>query len=156
MSGPTGLRLSPPPIPWAALVALLGSGVFGGPASLVQALPLAPSQAQGPSQIQPLNQPPYQAQSQPREETQATPLPALQGLTADRIPVGALLLSRPANARELKRVVEQEILPAIEEGRFSPEQARAFIRAQQKRLHLWNPNGTNEFNRLLWRRDIRG
>jgi hypothetical protein len=70
--------------------------------------------------------------------------------------VGALLLSRPANARELKRVVEQEILPAIEEGRFSPEQARAFIRAQQKRLHLWNPNGTNEFNRLLWRRDIRG
>ena len=154
------MRLAPPPIPWAALVALLGSGVFGGLASLAQALPLDPSQAQGPSQIQPLNQPPYQAQSQPREETQAetqaTPVPALQGLPADRIPVGALLLSRPANARELKRVVEQEILPAIEEGRFSPEQARAFIRAQQKRLHLWNPNGTSEFNRLLWRRDIRG
>ena len=112
----------------AALVALLGSGVFGWPASLAQ--PLAPIQAQ--------------------------PAPALQALPADRIPVGALLISRPANARELKRVVEQEILPAIEEGRFSPEQARAFIRAQQKRLHLWNPNGTNEFNRLLWRRDIRG
>jgi len=156
VSGPTGLRLAPPPIPWAALIALLGSGVFGGPASLVQALPLDPSQAQGPSQIQPLNQPHHQAQAQPRAETQATPLPALQGLPADRMPVGALLLSRPANARELKRVVEQEILPAIEEGRFSPEQARAFIRAQQKRLHLWNPNGTNEFNRLLWRRDIRG
>jgi len=83
-------------------------------------------------------------------------VPALQALPADRILVGALLLSRPANARELKQVVEQQILPAIEEGRFSPEQARAFIRAQQKRLHLWNPNGTNEFNRLLWRRDIRG
>ena len=151
------MRLAPPPIPWAALVALLGSGVFGGLASLAQALPLDPSQpqAQGPSQIQPLNQPHYQAQALPRSETQATPVPALQGLPADRIPVGALLLSRPANARELKRVVEQEILPAIEEGRFSPEQARAFIRAQQKRLHLWNPNGTNAFNRLLWRRDIR-
>ena len=112
----------------AALVALLGSGVFGWPASLAQ--PQAPIQVQ--------------------------PVPALQALPADRMPVGALLLSRPANARELKRVVEQEILPAIEEGRFSPEQARAFIRAQQKRLHLWNPNGINEFNRLLWRRDIRG
>ena len=112
----------------AALVALLGSGVFGWLASLAQ--PQAPIQVQ--------------------------PVPALQALPADRMPVGALLLSRPANARELKRVVEQEILPAIEEGRFSPEQARAFIRAQQKRLHLWNPNGTNEFNRLLWRRDIRG
>ena len=83
-------------------------------------------------------------------------MPGLEAVPADRIPVGALWLSRPANARDLQRVFEREILPAIEEGRFSPEQARAFIRAQQKRLHLWNPNGTNGFNRLLWRRDIRG
>ena len=102
----------------------MGSGVFGGPASLAQT-PVAPD-------------------------------PALQRLPADRLPVGALLLTRPAHAEELKRVVELEILPAIEEGRFSPEQGRAFIRAQQKRLHLWNPNGTNEFNRLLRRKDIRG
>ena len=105
-----------------------------------------------PSQIQPL----LQAQSHPFSKIPAAPATGLEGLPADRIPVGVLLLSRPANGRVLQRVVEQEILPAIEEGRFSPEQARAFIRAQQKRLHLWNPNGTNAFNRLLWRRDIRG
>ncbi len=123
----------------------MGSGVFGGLATLTQ----SPALGQSPPQSQSQNQVPAPALAQ----TQAAPL---QALPADRIPVGALLLSRPANARQLKRVVEQEILPAIEEGRFSPEQARAFIRAQQKRLHLWNPNGTNEFNRLLWRRDIRG
>ena len=121
---------------------MLGLGVFGGPAPLAR--------AQSPS----FGQSPVLGQSQ----AQDAELPVLPpGLApAERIPVGVLLLSRPANARELKRVVEQEILPAIEEGRFSPEQARAFIRAQQKRLHLWNPNGTNAFNRLLWRRDIRG
>ena len=145
---------APAPIPLAALVVLGGLGFFGGLASQALALPVERSRppAQLPSQIQPL----LQAQSHPLAEIPAAPATGLEGLPGDRIPVGALLLSRPANGRELQRVVEQEILPAIEEGRFSPEQARAFIRAQQKRLHLWNPNGTNAFNRLLWRRDIRG
>ena len=148
------MRRAPAPIPLAALVVLGGLGFWVGLASLALALPVEHSLplAQLPSQIQPL----LQAQSHPLSEIPAAPATGLEGLPADRIPVGALLLSRPANGRELQRVVEQEILPAIEEGRFSPEQARAFIRAQQKRLHLWNPNGTNAFNRLLWRRDIRG
>jgi len=146
------LRRAPAPIPLAALVVLGGLGFFGGLASLALAVERSLPLAQLPSQIQPL----LQAQSHPLSEIPAAPATGLEGLPADRIPVGALLLSRPANGRELQRVVEQEILPAIEEGRFSPEQARAFIRAQQKRLHLWNPNGTNAFNRLLWRRDIRG
>ena len=145
---------APAPIPLAALVVLGGLGFWGVLASPALPLPLPAERslplAQLPSQIQPL----VQAQSHLGIPPAAAP--GHEALPADRIPVGALLLSRPANALELQRVVEQEILPAIEEGRFSPGQARAFIRAQQKRLHLWNPNGTNEFNRLLWRRDIRG
>ena len=152
------MRRAPAPIPLAALVVLGGLGFSGGLASPALPLPLPAERslplAQLPSQIQPLQiQPQLQAQSHLGIPPAAAP--GLEALPADRIPVGALLLSRPANALELQRVVEQEILPAIEEGRFSPGQARAFIRAQQKRLHLWNPNGTNAFNRLLWRRDIR-
>ena len=152
------MRRAPAPIPLAALVVLGGFGFSGGLASLALPLPLPAERslplALLPSQIQPLQiQPLVQAQSHLGIPPAAAP--GHEALPADRIPVGALLLSRPANALELQRVVEQEILPAIEEGRFSPGQARAFIRAQQKRLHLWNPNGTHAFNRLLWRRDIR-
>lgn len=147
------MRRAPAPIPLAALVVLGGLGFSGGLASPALPLPLPAERslplAQLPIQIQP------QLQAQSYSGIPPAAAPGLEALPADRIPVGALLLSRPANALELQRVVEQEILPAIEEGRFSPGQARAFIRAWQKRLHLWNPNGTNAFNRLLWRRDIR-
>ena len=62
---------------------------------------------------------------------------------------GLNLSSQPSNSAELTKLRDTELIPLVEKGKISAEEARAFMRAQKKRLNMPNQNKTEALDRIL-------
>ena len=74
--------------------------------------------------------------------------PTQQGAGAEVKP-GVSLLSQPKNSLELTKLRDQELIPLVEKGKISADEARAFMRAQKKRLGMANPDKTKALDQIL-------
>jgi hypothetical protein len=62
---------------------------------------------------------------------------------------GLNLSSQPSNSAELTKLRDTELIPLVEKGKISAEEARAFMRAQKKRLGMANPDKTKALDQIL-------
>ena len=74
--------------------------------------------------------------------------PTQQGAGAEVKP-GISLSSQPKNSLELTKLRDNELIPLVEKGKISAEEARAFMRAQKKRLGMANPDKTKALDQIL-------
>ena len=80
--------------------------------------------------------------------------PTQQGAGAEVKP-GVSLSSQPTNITELTKLRDNELIPLVEKGKISANEARAFIRAQKKRLGLPNPDKTNALDQILKQKGLK-
>jgi len=78
----------------------------------------------------------------------ASQTPTQMGSGAEVKP-GVVLSSQPTNVAELTKLRDSELVPLVEKGKITAEEARAFMRAQKKRLGLPNPNKTEALDKIL-------
>ena len=62
---------------------------------------------------------------------------------------GVSLTSQPKNSAELTKLRDNELVPLVEKGKISADEARAFMRAQKKRLGMANPDRTKALDQIL-------
>lgn len=62
---------------------------------------------------------------------------------------GVTLSHQPINSADLTRLRDQELIPLVEKGKINAEEARAFMRAQKKRLNMPNQNKTEALDKIL-------
>ena len=62
---------------------------------------------------------------------------------------GITLSHQPVDSSDLTRLRDQELVPLVEKGKISADEARAFMRAQKKRLNMANPDKTNALDQIL-------
>ena len=56
---------------------------------------------------------------------------------------------KPLDPAELIRLRDQELVPLVEKGKISANEARAYMRAQKKRLNMPNHNETKQLDKIL-------
>ena len=84
-----------------------------------------------------------------------TPLTACSPKTSSPVnaPVelkaGVTLSHQPVDSADLTRLRDQELIPLVEKGKISADEARAFMRAQKKRLNMSNQNKTENLDEIL-------
>lgn len=84
-----------------------------------------------------------------------TPLTACSPKTSSPVnaPVelkaGVTLSHQPVDSADLTRLRDQELIPLVEKGKISADEARAFMRAQKKRLGMANPDKTKALDQIL-------
>ena len=84
-----------------------------------------------------------------------TPLTACSPKTSSPVnaPVelkaGVTLSHQPVDSADLTRLRDQELIPLVEKGKISADEARAFMRAQKKRLNMPNQNKTDALDKIL-------
>jgi len=84
-----------------------------------------------------------------------TPLTACSTKTSSpttapiELKAGVTLSHQPVDSADLTRLRDQELIPLVEKGKISAEEARAFMRAQKKRLNMPNQNKTEALDRIL-------
>ncbi len=62
---------------------------------------------------------------------------------------GVKLSSQPSNSAELTKLRDSELIPLVEKGKITAAEARAFMRAQKKRLGMANPDKTKALDQIL-------
>ena len=84
-----------------------------------------------------------------------TPLTACSPKTSSPVnaPVelkaGVTLSHQPVDSADLTRLRDQELIPLVEKRKISADEARAFMRAQKKRLNMPNPDKTKALDQIL-------
>ena len=78
----------------------------------------------------------------------ASQAPSQMGSGAEVKP-GVSLTSQPKNSAELTKLRDNELVPLVEKGKISADEARAFMRAQKKRLNMPNPDKTKALDQIL-------
>lgn len=67
---------------------------------------------------------------------------------------GITLSHQPVNSADLTRLRDQELVPLVKKGKISADEARAFMRAQKKRLNMPNPDKTEALDQILKQKDL--
>jgi hypothetical protein len=62
---------------------------------------------------------------------------------------GVSLTSQPKNSAELTKLRDSELIPLVEKGKITAQEARAFMRAQKKRLGMPNSDKTKALDQIL-------
>lgn len=65
------------------------------------------------------------------------------------IKAGVSVSRTPLDPAELIRLRDQELVPLVEKGKISANEARAYMRAQKKRLNMPNHNETKQLDKIL-------
>jgi hypothetical protein len=65
------------------------------------------------------------------------------------IKAGVSVSHTPLNSADLTKIRDQEIIPLVEKGKITANEARAFMRAQKKRLNMPNQNKTEALDKIL-------
>ena len=65
------------------------------------------------------------------------------------IKAGVSVSQKPLDPAELIRLRDQELVPLVEKGKISANEARAYMRAQKKRLNMPNHNETKQLDKIL-------
>jgi len=78
----------------------------------------------------------------------ASQSPSQMGNGAEVKP-GVKLSSQPSNSAELTKLRDSELIPLVEKGKITAAEARAFMRAQKKRLGMANPDKTKALDQIL-------
>lgn len=84
-----------------------------------------------------------------------TPLTACSPKTSSpttapvELKAGITLSHQPVDSADLTRLRDQELVPLVEKRKISADEARAFMRAQKKRLNMANPDKTNALDQIL-------
>jgi len=76
-------------------------------------------------------------------------LPPSQMGTGAEVTPGVKLSSQPSNSAELTKLRDSELIPLVEKGKITAAEARAFMRAQKKRLGMANPDKTKALDQFL-------
>jgi len=67
---------------------------------------------------------------------------------------GVTLSHQPVDSADLIRLRDQELIPLVEKGKISAEEARTFMRAQKKRLNMPNQNKTEALDKILRKKGL--
>ena len=67
---------------------------------------------------------------------------------------GVTLSHQPVDSADLTRLRDQELIPLVEKRKISADEARAFMRAQKKRLGMANPDKTNALDQILKKKGL--
>ena len=79
-----------------------------------------------------------------------TPLTACNPTTAPvELKAGVTISHQAVDSADLTRLRDQELIPLVEKGKINAEEARAFMRAQKKRLNMSNQNKTENLDEIL-------
>ena len=84
-----------------------------------------------------------------------TPLTACSPKTSSpttapvELKAGITLSHQPVDSADLTRLRDQELVPLVEKEKITAAEARAFMRAQKKRLNMANPDKTNALDQIL-------
>jgi hypothetical protein len=65
------------------------------------------------------------------------------------IKAGVSVSREPLDPAELIRLRDQELVPLVEKGKISANEAREYMRAQKKRLNMPNHNETRQLDKIL-------
>lgn len=84
-----------------------------------------------------------------------TPLTACSPKTSSpaNVPVelkaGVTISHQPLDSADLTQLRDNELIPLVEKGKISADEARAFMPAQKKRLGMANPDNTKAIDQIL-------
>lgn len=71
------------------------------------------------------------------------------GIPQGKTKVGNALITTPNDRDSYKEIMVNEVVPAVKGNQVTPEEARAFLREQKKRLGVPNPGKTEGFDKLI-------